>query len=196
MNELFDELLLCARYNDLDDIKHYYSSLSSSDIALLASKQDQNGTTIIHNAAANGHLEVLRFLLPLSSDGVNIPNSGGNTALHWSSLNGHLECVKILVEHGANVGIKNRVGRTAIDEAESGGMRDVVLYLLTQIPESELKDVDAALKDDNNDNDRKDDNDDSAMTDDTNTNRDGTMQDTERNDGEGQGEVDEMDQLD
>ena len=59
-----------------------------------------------------------------------------------------------------------------------------------------MNDFDAALKDDNNDNDRKDDNDDSAMTDDTNTNRDGTMQDTERNDGEGQGEVDEMDQLD
>ena len=49
--------------------------------------QAQNGTTALHNAAANGHLEVVTALLAAGAD-TDIQNSNGNTALHLAASKG------------------------------------------------------------------------------------------------------------
>ena len=43
-------------------------------------------------AAANGHLEVVKILLPVSD-----PRANGSQALQWAAENGHLEIVKLLL---------------------------------------------------------------------------------------------------
>ena len=37
----------------------------------------------------------------------------GSTALHGAALGGHAELVELLVQHGANVGARNRMGTPA-----------------------------------------------------------------------------------
>lgn len=100
-SDQIDELLLSARYGDLEDVQATLSPLlssSSSSADLLASIKNEDSNTLLHYASANGHLDVVNYLLPHS----NLPlllaqNVSGNTPLHWAGLNGHLETVKALV---------------------------------------------------------------------------------------------------
>jgi ankyrin repeat protein len=43
-------------------------------------------------AAANGHLEIVKLLIPVSD-----PKAGGSYALRLAAENGHLEIVKLLI---------------------------------------------------------------------------------------------------
>ena len=64
---------------------------------------------------------------------INTPNIYGNRPLHYAALNGHLDTVKVLVAAGADISLKNEVGRDAVFEAENGEKLDVVEWLLNQI---------------------------------------------------------------
>lgn len=128
--EGFDEILLCARYGDLEDLRGYFSQLSTEIVKDVLERQDDRGNTALHFCAANGHLAVVDFLLPLQPASIDRSNEGGNTALHWACLNGHLETVKALVAAGADVKLRNRGRRMPIDEAESQGKESIVLWLL------------------------------------------------------------------
>jgi hypothetical protein len=72
-------------------------------------------------AAANGHTEVVEFILKHTGNDksiVNAQNESGNTALHWAALNGHLDVVKVLCEAHGDPFIKNAAGHDVFYEAE------------------------------------------------------------------------------
>lgn len=129
-SEYFEEILLCARYGDLDDLRQYFSQIPEDLVATILQQQDSRGNTALHLCAANGHTTVASLLLTFQTTGIDLQNEGGNTALHWACLNGHLDTVKCLIEAGADVKIKNKGGRMPIDEAESQGKESIVLWLL------------------------------------------------------------------
>nr|CAG8500474.1 8025_t:CDS:2 [Entrophospora candida] len=90
--EIFEEALLCARY-------------------------DEFGNTALHMASANGHIEIVKFIIESICSSstnddfsigtlINSQNNSGNTPLHWSALNGHLDVVEILLNHGDGNNIK------------------------------------------------------------------------------------------
>ena len=58
--------------------------------------------TPLHNAAANGHINVTRLLLDYGSD-VRATGSENYTPLHLAASNGHAHVVKLLLEHGAPI---------------------------------------------------------------------------------------------
>ena len=85
---LFD---LCEK-GDLDKLKPL----------LLASKeknpQNPNNSpkSLLHQAAIFGHLEIVKFIVPMIED-KNPKNENGATPLHYAALLGHKEVVKYLV---------------------------------------------------------------------------------------------------
>lgn len=131
-SELFQELLLCARYGELPELQETLALIPPERIELVLTQQDSRGNTPLHFCSANGHIDVVEHLLKVLQNrhGLDLQNEGGNTALHWACLNGHLATAKVLVAAGADVKIKNRGGRIPIDEAESQSKEAIVLWLI------------------------------------------------------------------
>lgn len=92
-----DDLLLSARYGDLQDLQQTLTPELLTAETVAGVKND-NDNTMLHYASANGHTDVVRFLLPaLTLSALLAQNDAGNTALHWAGLNGHVNTVKLLV---------------------------------------------------------------------------------------------------
>jgi len=56
--------------------------------------QAQNGSTALHNAAANGHAKAVEALVAAPSCDCDVQNSNGNTALHLAASKGNKQCVR------------------------------------------------------------------------------------------------------
>lgn len=76
---------------------------------------DDGGTTAMHGAARNGHVDMLKVMIEKGAD-VNItqdaPADAGNTPLHVASIYGKSEVVKLLMESGADDSLQNLDGET------------------------------------------------------------------------------------
>ncbi|KAJ3019814.1 hypothetical protein HKX48_001741 [Thoreauomyces humboldtii] len=141
------EFVTCARYGDLDGLKelvqdHLAAQPTASLRSLYVSSLPTSAATALHQASANGHLDIITHILPeLSVSDVNAPNQDGSTALHWAALNGKLECVEALLKAGADATQKNDLGRSPVTVAEQQGHMDVVNLLLKSFePEEEAED--------------------------------------------------------
>ncbi|CDK24325.1 unnamed protein product [Kuraishia capsulata CBS 1993] len=126
-------IIFDARIGDLEILEEIFAEVDPK--LLLKIEEETTKVTPIHMAAANGHSEVIKYLLSLLSEEdskflVNKRNEHGNTALHWAALNGHLDAVKVLCEYGADAFIQNNIGRDAIYEAENNDKGDVGNFLL------------------------------------------------------------------
>lgn len=109
-----NDFLWLARTGDIDS----FEKAVTEDISLLNSK-DENDNTALHMASANGHLDILLFILsqPVSSQLVNTPNLQGNTPLHWAVLNRRYEVISALVNFGAICSCENVFNETPVDVA-------------------------------------------------------------------------------
>ncbi|KAF8845910.1 cytoplasmic protein [Paxillus ammoniavirescens] len=116
-----EDLLLSCRYGDLSDVQDFITKFGA---AAAADVQDDNGNTILHMTCANGHTDVLEYLLPSVPPSLLIKqNNAGSTPLHWAALNKHLEIAQKLVQYPGGPGvdmidIKNAAGRSPLAEAE------------------------------------------------------------------------------
>ncbi|AJW25416.1 Yar1p [Saccharomyces cerevisiae YJM693] len=148
-----DTIILDARAGDLDSLKDIFTTLVSPEL-LSTCKESESDSTALHMAAANGHIETVRYILETVSRAnsaedlkafVNEVNKTGNTALHWASLNGKLDVVKLLCdEYEADPFIRNKFGHDAIFEAENSGKEEVETYFLKKYdvePEDDEEDT-------------------------------------------------------
>ncbi|GAA6014056.1 hypothetical protein JCM10207_000222 [Rhodosporidiobolus poonsookiae] len=86
-----------------------------------AEAKNHNGNTALHLAAANGHADLVQYLLPkLPSSALSAQNSSLSTPLHWAALNYHLSVLEALCPllPLEAFSIKNHHGKTAVQEAE------------------------------------------------------------------------------
>lgn len=150
-----------ARFGDLDDVKEALSQGADVDAADDGGKTGEMNSGVrekskaaadvsfsplensclshttspraaLHMAAANGHADVIRFLLSKSADPSPKTREGGNTPLHWACLNGRGEATKALLEGGASPSALNSVERTPVDEALGGEHQDAILGVMRE----------------------------------------------------------------
>ncbi|KAG9312329.1 cytoplasmic protein [Chiua virens] len=140
------DLLLSCRYGDLPDIHAYLAHFSPNTLTTVL---DDNGNSVLHMAAGNGHTgapDVLALLLPLVPRLLRHQNDLGSTALHWAVVNRHMDVVKMLVQCPTGPGvdlidIKNAAGRSPLGEAELAGWDEGAQWLVQMMRLDEGKEV-------------------------------------------------------
>ncbi|QTN28708.1 ankyrin repeat domain-containing protein [Rhodoferax sp. AJA081-3] len=85
---------------------------------LIARDADVNkpGWTPLHYAATGGHIDAMRLLLDNHAY-IDAASPNGSTPLMMASMYGTIDAVKLLLDAGADPGLKNVQGLTAIDFA-------------------------------------------------------------------------------
>lgn len=99
--------------------------------AKLANHKGVFGYTPLHEATANGHAQVLDYLLDKGGD-VNCRANSGYTPLHLASSSGHVECVKVLLKHCADISITDEFGKTPKQTAELSSKTGIVRLLRSE----------------------------------------------------------------
>ncbi|CAI7663758.1 unnamed protein product [Penicillium crustosum] len=89
----------------------------------------QEGTTILHMAAAANLLDIIESVVSNGGD-IMTKDIIGNTAFHLAARQGHITAGKILLGKGADHNAKNQSGITPLTEAASCGHVRFVEWLL------------------------------------------------------------------
>lgn len=91
----------------------------------------RSGNTPLHDAALHGKADEIGLLLARGAR-IDAPTlDDGSTAIHLAASFDRLDAVKALVQHGANITLKNAKGFTAADLAVKNKFTDVSAYLAT-----------------------------------------------------------------
>mmetsp|Transcript_19445 Transcript_19445/g.27955 ORF Transcript_19445/g.27955 Transcript_19445/m.27955 type:complete len:577 (-) Transcript_19445:110-1840(-) len=85
----------------------------------------------IHEAAFNGFIEAVKFLVDEVGVDVNAVTAGGHTPLILACIGGHVDIVSYLYESGANANLTSRDGASPLHWASLNGHFDCVHYLLS-----------------------------------------------------------------
>ena len=90
-------------------------------------EQTEYGSTTLHAASENGHVEVINILIQAGGE-VNQTDKRDETALHDASRNGHVEVITALLAAGADKTIKTMwlIGRTPHDVAKNRACRNAL----------------------------------------------------------------------
>ena len=96
-------------------------------------------SALLHVAATNGHLEIVRMLLKRGAS-IDLPTNLGGTALMDAAYSGYLSVVIVLLQHSANPDLQDSDGITALAFAASRGQEACVQVLLQRKASTELRD--------------------------------------------------------
>lgn len=111
------------------------ASFSSSE-----GTSDNMGSTVLHEAAAQGNTDLLRVLMDFGAD-FNKEDSKRRTALHKATSRNHVQAVKELLECGADPNIQDCSGRTPLMWACFFGYVQCVSLLLERGADTSLEDL-------------------------------------------------------
>ncbi|KZT61121.1 hypothetical protein CALCODRAFT_428150 [Calocera cornea HHB12733] len=136
--EEVEDLLLSCRYGDLPDVRAFVEEYGA---AAAAGARDDRGSTVLHMCAANGHADVLAYLLPLlPAELLTTPNNSRSLPLHWAALNRHLSILTLLVSDprpgvdGAHmIALPNGAGMSALAVAEEEGWEEGASWLAGRV---------------------------------------------------------------
>lgn len=112
-------------------VVEYLLSLKDKDgkLRVVVDSVDKDGETALHVAADEGYLPIVRFLIEVGDADINKQDKDLDTPLHKSADEGYLNIVRYLIEKKADTKIKNKKGRTPIEEAKNEGQEEVVKFL-------------------------------------------------------------------
>lgn len=91
-------------------------------------RQDSQGATLLHIAAANGYFQAAELLLE-GGGRVDLRDSDGWQPLHAAACWGQMDVAELLVSHGASLNAKTFLEETPIDLCEDEEFRAILLDL-------------------------------------------------------------------
>ena len=86
--------------------------------------------TLIHVACANGHLEIVKYLIEKQDVDIEIKGFNERTPLHCACENGHLPIIEYLISKGANINSLDKHSNSILHYASSKGHLPIVKYLV------------------------------------------------------------------
>ncbi|XP_067003505.2 ankyrin repeat domain-containing protein 17 isoform X3 [Anabrus simplex] len=113
-------LACCGGFTDVAD----FLIKAGADIELGAS-------TPLMEAAQEGHLELVKYLLEASAD-VHATTQTGDTALTYACENGHTDVADLLLQYGADLEHESEGGRTPLMKACRAGHLCTVQFLISK----------------------------------------------------------------
>ena len=121
------EITIAAKKGSIDDIKRLVKRRFDS-----INDRDQCGWTAFHYAASSNNLDIVEYLLQVHQDStaINCKTSSGMTPLFLASFKGNEAMVEYLLEHGADPGIPDDKGDTALHISCYWGHTGVIKLLL------------------------------------------------------------------
>ena len=106
---------------------------------------DNEGSCAIHNAAFNGHLNIVSRCLEKGID-VNLKDSFDVTPLHFAAFGGHSELIRFLLSKGANVNAVASHGATPLKNSLMRRSVESALILLDANPDINIFDRQSGYK--------------------------------------------------
>ncbi|TSJ81290.1 MAG: ankyrin repeat domain-containing protein [Candidatus Cardinium sp.] len=92
-------------------------------------KKDSTGRTALHQAAQDGNIECMEFLLKNGAN-INAQDHDENTPLYYAAKYNQIDAVKCLIKHECDVNIANEFDNTPMHIASGLGYLDIVNLLL------------------------------------------------------------------
>lgn len=86
----------------------------------------------IHTAAAVGNTVELHALLVGDANLAIARNGHGTTPLHWAARNDHIEAARILLEYGADIDARDRIGCPPLFYAAYWGAHSIMTHFLCE----------------------------------------------------------------
>ncbi|KAM6224646.1 ankycorbin isoform 1-T1 [Rhynchocyon petersi] len=138
-NKNDDRLLQAVENGDTEKVASLLGKKGAS-----ATKQDSEGKTAFHLAAAKGHVECLRVMVTHGVD-VTAQDTAGHSALHLAAKNSHPECVKKLLQSKCPAESSDSSGKTALHYAAAQGCLQAVQVLCEHRSPVNTKDSDGNI---------------------------------------------------
>ncbi|EDO47759.1 predicted protein [Nematostella vectensis] len=106
---------------------------------------NQSKEIILRQAIEDNDLAQVKFVLRFHIGRINDQDENRMTALHHSCLYGRIEIVRLLLEHGADLEVRDSKGWTALHFAANGGFLDVTSLLLSSCADAAALSYDGQL---------------------------------------------------
>ena len=122
-----NQLLSALDSHNSEEALHLLSLLSNPHKVKYS---DLSNSTILHQAAWNGLLDIVQVLINEYQFDPHCVDDNGDTPLHDAALNVHLNIIKYLItECHCNPLSKDKYGATPLDYANTNRHQDVIQYL-------------------------------------------------------------------
>lgn len=138
-NKNDDRLLQAVENGDAEKVASLLGKKGAS-----ATKQDSEGKTAFHLAAAKGHVECLKVMVTHGVD-VTAQDSSGHSALHIAAKNSHPEYIRKLLQYKSPAESVDNLGRTALHYAAAQGCLQAIQILCEHKSPINLKDLDGNI---------------------------------------------------
>merc|ERR1719312_68312 len=95
-------------------------------------QRDEENVTLLHWAAINNRKEIVQYFLKLGADIDAVGGELMSTPLHWATRQGHCGIIVVLIQAGANPGVRDGEGCAALHLAAQFGHTAIVGYLIAK----------------------------------------------------------------
>uniref|UniRef100_A0A8C5WKU1 Ankyrin 1 n=1 Tax=Leptobrachium leishanense TaxID=445787 RepID=A0A8C5WKU1_9ANUR len=120
-------------------MSNVYDAVTNGDLSLLertlkgsdVNAVNSSGETLLHVAAANGHVPVIEFLITKGAK-IDAKDVKKRTPLHRAAENGHLEAVRVLLKAGANMYCLDSDNQTPVHLAAQNNHQEVLKTFLKE----------------------------------------------------------------
>jgi len=128
-------LATCVSRGREDEALDMLCALPEDDYVDAVNEVDRNGSGILHAVAWHDRRKVCRRILEMRAD-PNLRNIRRNTPLHLACEKGNKALCTLLIQHGADLGLKDLEGLTPIDKIASEKERKKESKRLYQMQEA------------------------------------------------------------